>query len=357
MEIIKRIVGKDEYRRIVVLAGVIFVIYLLRDMADFFLMTFIITYLMYRVQNSIFLFLKKFVRIERRIVAVALYLILVMGLVLAIYTYTPKMVNQFNEIRKEVSRIYTTIPADNYTMKVVKDSVKNLDFEKYAGQGIDLVLKTVGNVINALIAFLLSLFFVLEGERVKKFTKKFKDSNISTIYNDIEFFGRKFLNSFGKVIEAQVLISLTNTILSVICLAFLGFQDYLLGMAIMIFLLGLIPVAGVIISLVPLSLIGYGIGGFNLIIYLLIMVAIVHCVETYVLNPKFMSMKTKLPIFYTLFILIISEKLIGMWGLIIGVPIFVFMLEIFQVNIGNEKTKKGGEVNHEGSNAGTNAKY
>ncbi|WP_144540797.1 AI-2E family transporter, partial [Bacillus subtilis] len=74
----------------------------------------------------------------------------------------------------------------------------------------------------------------------------------------------------------------------------LGFPQ-LLGLALMIFLLGLIPVAGVIISLFPLCMIAYNIGGIMYVVYILVIVTVIHALESYVLNPKFMSQKTNLP--------------------------------------------------------------
>ncbi|MNO01889.1 hypothetical protein D3C81_2221550 [compost metagenome] len=63
------------------------------------------------------------------------------------------------------------------------------------------------------------------------------------------------------------------------------------------------------------------------------MIAVVHAVETYFLNPKFMSNKTHLPIFYTFLILLFSEHFLGVWGLIVGVPIFMFFLDIIEVPV------------------------
>ena len=54
-------------------------------------------------------------------------------------------------------------------------------------------------------------------------------------------------------------------------------------------------------------------------------------IESYVLNPKFMSSRTELPIFYTFVVLLVSEHLFGVWGLIVGVPIFTFLLDIVGV--------------------------
>ena len=66
---------------------------------------------------------------------------------------------------------------------------------------------------------------------------------------------------------------------------------------------------------------------------------IIHAIEAYILNPKFMSSRTKLPIFYTFVILLVSEKFLGVWGLIVGIPIFNFFLEILGVKIRTKLTK------------------
>jgi predicted PurR-regulated permease PerM len=100
----------------------------------------------------------------------------------------------------------------------------------------------------------------------------------------------------------------------------------------------MIPVAGVFISLIPLSIIAYNKGGITDIVIMLVMIAVLHALETYVLNPKFIQAKTNLPAFYVFVILIISEHLIGPWGLIIGIPLFIFFVDLIQ-NDPNEKIK------------------
>ena len=156
----------------------------------------------------------------------------------------------------------------------------------------------------------------------------------------LHFLAENLLGTFGKVIEAQFIIAIVNTVLSIIALWIMDFPQ-LFGLGIMIFFLGLIPVAGVIISLIPLSLIAYTIGGFIQVLYILIIIAIIHAIEAYILNPKLMSSKTDLPIFYTFIVLIFSEHFFGVWGLIIGIPIFVFLLDVLEVtNTGDNKKHK-----------------
>lgn len=84
----------------------------------------------------------------------------------------------------------------------------------------------------------------------------------------------------AKVIEAQFLIAVVNCILTVIALIVLGFPQ-LLVLAVMIFLLGLIPVAGVIISLFPLCIIAYNVGGVMYVVYILVFITVIHALESY----------------------------------------------------------------------------
>ena len=78
-------------------------------------------------------------------------------------------------------------------------------------------------------------------------------------------------------------------------------------------------------------MVAYSVGGLRDVIYILIMICVIHALEAYVLNPKFMSSKTELPIFYTFIVLLVAEHFFGTWGLIVGVPIFTFLLDILGV--------------------------
>ncbi|SIG07879.1 Domain of uncharacterised function DUF20 [Mycobacteroides abscessus subsp. abscessus] len=54
-----------------------------------------------------------------------------------------------------------------------------------------------------------------------------------------------------------------------------------------------------------------------------------------------MSSKTELPVFYTFIVLIFSEHFFGIWGLIVGIPVFMFLLDILGVKeIAPKQTKQ-----------------
>jgi predicted PurR-regulated permease PerM len=173
---------------------------------------------------------------------------------------------------------------------------------------------------------------MIERDKVKKFASKFGESKVSSVYSYIKYFGRNFINSFGKVMQAQILIAFINSLLSMLALWIMNFPQ-LLGLGMMIFIFSLVPVAGTMISLIPLSIVAFNIGGIRMILYVLIMIAVLHALESYVLNPKLMSDKTELPVFLVFIILIVSEHFMGVWGLLIGIPLFIFLLDILNIKL------------------------
>lgn len=54
------------------------------------------------------------------------------------------------------------------------------------------------------------------------------------------------------------------------------------------------------------------------------------------LNPKLMANKTNLPVFFTFVILIVSEHFMGTWGLLLGIPIVIFILDMIGVDLTEE---------------------
>ena len=75
-------------------------------------------------------------------------------------------------------------------------------------------------------------------------------------------------------------------------------------------------------------------------VFVLIMIFIIHAIESYILNPKLMSDSTNLPIFFTFVTLIVSEHFMGTWGLLLGIPIFMFILDLIGVDFSKKNEFK-----------------
>ncbi|RUT28130.1 AI-2E family transporter [Paenibacillus zeisoli] len=340
MTFFKELFQVPGIRRFFALVFLIAVLYLFRSMLNLILITFIFTYLINRLHKFIIKSTEKTVRLNKTFTVASIYVVILSLVGYVIYKYSPVLVKEVNELVNQVISFYNKPPVDlpsNVIVDYLMESLKKIDLASYVDKGLDFILKTVTDIgkwgFNLFIALILSLFFLLEKEKVVRFTSKFKESKASYFFNELQYFGKKFLHSFGKIIEVQFLISLTNALLSTVFLWILGFPN-LIALGLMIFLLGLVPVLGVFVSLIPLCAIAFKIGGLTKIIYVLIMIVVLHAIESYILNPKFMSSKTHLPIFYTFTILLVSEHFFGVWGLIVGVPVFMFFLDILEVPVG-----------------------
>ena len=331
MDTIMDFFQKKSVKRFLIFALILFVLFSVRSMMNLILLIFIFTFLM----NGLVEFTMKKIKINRTLLVLFLYALIVSLLTIGIVKYLPVITTEISQLIRQISN-FSFDSYDNPIFDYIGSIITGNQITSYLENGFQFLLKSFTDIsktsVQVLIALLLSLFFLIEKPRLISFTNKFKESKIAPFYREIEYFGSKFSRTFGKVIEAQFIIALINTFLTVIILLILGFPQ-IFGLAIMIFFLGLIPVAGVIISLIPLSLIAFTIGGFLKVFYMFVAIMVIHAIEAYILNPKLMSSKTNLPVFYTFVVLIFSQHFFGVWGLITGIPVFVFLLEILDVTI------------------------
>ncbi len=330
MENVRRFFANLTVRRFSILAIICLLLFSIRDMLNLVLLTFLIAYVMHSLQQALSKRISKYVVVNSKVIIILLYLIFVTMIVFALIHYVPKLFIQIKQLKDSLVA-FTNLPApeDEFSRYIYK-TLKDLNLQAYVKQGFEYVLRISNWGTTFVLSLILSLVFILEKSRIVTFTFKLKASKLSWLYEELEYFGRKFILSFGKVIEAQLLIALCNTVFTVIGLWILGFP-YLFALSIMIFMLSLVPVVGFVVSLIPLCLIGYNIGGLMMIVYVIAMIAVLHVLEGYLLNPKLMSSKMNLPMFYTFVVLVFSEHYLGVWGLILGIPIFVFLLDILDV--------------------------
>ncbi|WP_268913726.1 AI-2E family transporter [Lentilactobacillus sp. SPB1-3] len=332
MHMYKRFIENVPLRRIVVLLAAIAILVVLRSMMNIILLTFIFSLLVTKLTK----FVQKYVKLPSALIVTIVFLIVVVGLFSAITKYVPQLAVQTVRSTSDVINFYSNpknLP-DDQTLGWINQLIQQSHILSSVKNGVGLIWHSITAVttmgVTLFLSLMLSFFFSIEEKQMVQFSQSFKNSYVSWLFEDLEYFGRKFVATFGVVIEAQFFIALVNTAITTVVMIVMGLPQVAV-LALMVFILSLIPVAGVIISLIPLSLVGYSVGGFTDIIYLIVTIIIVHALEAYVLNPKFMSSRTNLPIFYTFVVLLIGENFFGVWGLICGVPVFTFFLDILGV--------------------------
>jgi predicted PurR-regulated permease PerM len=351
MNILKEIMKSEGVKKVVAILLLVVLLFSIRSMFNLILLTFIFTFLFSSLQNFLYEKINKFIPVKRAWITVLVYASATAGLVIALVKYIPLLMKQLVAIGTQIS----TFQLDEYAESVdprLFNVLKGIKIDEYVAKGAEALMDSVPHVgefgLHIVLGLLLSFFFIMEKEKLAKFGESVERSRIGGVYSIYKHFGKSFLNSFGKVLNVQIMISFINAILSVIILGFLGFSQ-VIGLGFMIFISGLIPVAGVIVSFIPISIIAFTIGGLTKVLWVVVLITVLHVLESYILNPKLMSMKTELPIFLTFVTLIVGEHFIGIWGLLIGLPLFMFFLDIANINPSHEEqaTSKIKEEPHE----------
>lgn len=323
-----RFISNVHLHRFVVLLMLIAVLYYARGMMNTILLTFIFTYIVVHLIRWV---QRKAPKTPTWLITAVVYLLIVVGLYYVVTDYIPLLVKEIVKMANSLGEFYQSKDM-KWLMSYVNQYISTDSLFGQAKHGVALLVDTITSIgtltFAVAMSLILSFFYTIELDQMNEFSKSFLTSTyLGWMFEDIYYFGQKFVNTFGVVLEAQFFIALCNTGLTMICLLVMHMpQIFALGL--MVFLLSMVPVAGVIISLIPLSMVGYSVGGLRYVIYILVMILVLHALEAYVLNPKFMSSRTELPIFYTFMVLLVSEHFFGTWGLIVGVPIFTFLLDI-----------------------------
>ncbi|OCS90441.1 AI-2E family transporter [Caryophanon latum] len=306
-------------------------LFFLKNALNFLLLTFIFTYLAYTIFTKVLHIMPSKWHMKKSIIII-MYSVVLFVIAFVGYRYLPVAVQQFSTIVIQGSS-FNLQAYENVLPVQIYDLLNNLDMggmlESIGAKALAATTGISTLLLEAFVAILLSFFFLFELDKIKSFSASLRTIETAKIYDQVAAFGQSFLNTFGIAIKVQIMISSINTLLSIVGLLLLGFPN-ILGLAIMIFFLGLMPVIGVVISLVPLSIIAFQIGGPIYVVYMIMMIMVIHAIESYFLNPKLYSITMKLPIFYTFIVLMVGELLFGAWGLVIGIPLFVFIIGLIK---------------------------
>lgn len=352
---------KEVIHKIIAYTLLILAIYFLQGFLFLFFLTFIFSYLFLSswefLKGKIDGILKKRCKNDKtgkkvcrfiplNLVILIEYIVFLTFLVFIFSSITPKLVNELWELPNTVPFLADQV--NIITDKV--EEVKTLNSEIGLGvqeilseNDIDVVvniwekIKSFGVVfLQVVLAFVLSFIFIVDRERLKKYLLGIKKSSFNFLYKEYKIIFDKIIKSFGIIFKAQATIALVNAVLTTIWLIGIGLIHggsfpYLLTLALIVFICGFIPVLWVFISSIPILFVAYSIiGGYTVVIEIILLIAIVHVIEAYYLNPKIVSRFIEVPMSLTFIILIISEHFFWIAWLLIGISCFYFFVGVMQ---------------------------
>ena len=179
-------------------------------------------------------------------------------------------------------------------------------------------------VSTFLLGTLFSFLIMLDFPKLRARTISLRDSRLRDIYDVTARSVVRFAIVVGMGFRAQMMIAGVNTVLTALGMYLLGIQPVGL-LSTVVFFCGLIPVLGTFISSAPIVLVAVNTVGPSHALWAIVMIIIVHTIETYILNPRIVAAMFKISPLVTLIILYVGHKLFGLWGMVLGVPVSVFI--------------------------------
>jgi predicted PurR-regulated permease PerM len=276
-------------------------------------------------------------KIGRRVLVLITYVLFIFGLLAFIKFGVPKMSEQAALFSTKFQGTITTITNeiknstdDPELSKIIGDYTDALNTKDLGEKANQWVLSKIANSWHYVTWFFVSLVFsfliIMELPELMQKFRSLRFTRLHVIYDETVSSVILFGKVVGENFRAQILISLVNTVLTVVGLLFIG-VGYEVLLAVIVFSCGLVPVLGVFISSVPIMLIAINAGEGELHKFYLSLglIAFIHIVEAYVLNPRIISSVHRLNPVITLMILYIAHSLMGMWGMFLGIPISVYI--------------------------------
>ncbi len=172
----------------------------------------------------------------------------------------------------------------------------------------------------ALIALILSIIYTLEEHELHELHEKIDPKSLmGTVLRWFEYVAE----AIRITIQLQLVVAAVNTALTLPVLLILGIH-HVPSLMILIFVSGLIPVVGNVVSGAVLSLLAYQAKGVAGIGVFVVLTFVLHKIEAYYLNPRLTSKHVHLPGFAIVVSLICWEHLLGFVGLFVSFP-FLFV--------------------------------
>lgn len=218
-----------------------------------------------------------------------------------------------------------------------KDSASAQIFQSLIGtnekgehkDGSEVLKGIVASILGTGSTFLLSLLFsfliLLDLPRLSEAVQDLRNTRLSFIYLEVAEAIGDFASVVGSALSAQVLIAFVNTFLTALGIVLLGLTPNLAFLSIVVFLCSFIPVAGVFISSAPICLLALQKGGAGLMVGAAVLIWVIHLIEAYILNPQIYGQRLRVNPVLVLIVLTVAGKLLGIWGLVLGLPVCTYI--------------------------------
>jgi len=187
----------------------------------------------------------------------------------------------------------------------------------------------VGGLLQGVVSLLLSFLIMWDLPNMARGVRSLGQSRrrwVRGLYREVAPQVSSFASIMGRSFEAQALIALVNTALTTVGMLVLGLPGVVF-LALFVLLCSFVPVAGFILSTIPMCLVALVEYGLTKMLLVVLMVLLVHLFEAYVANPQIYSSLLELHPILVLSALYVAEHFYGPKGMLLAVPLAEYLVE------------------------------
>lgn len=203
-----------------------------------------------------------------------------------------------------------------------------------------LIAKIASSIWNIILGIIISIYLLIDKDKLcalnKKITYALFPQNVAN--KVIEITHRSNI-TFGKFLIGKILDSSIIAILTFMVLTFFN-MPYTLLISVIIGVTNIIPFFGPFIGAVPAFIIILFVSPIKALWFLLI-ILIIQQIDGNFIGPKILGNSIGISAFWILFSILIAGKVLGILGMIIGVPLFAIIYSIVKEVVESRLKKKG----------------
>jgi len=286
-------------------------------------------------------YFKKF-KINRVFAVVILYICTVLVLALLFYLFAPLLITEIYNFSVFLSSYVTNSPIINYfsndAFGGAKDIVNNLShslslttlvytsntfISNLSGGFFQVLSVAFGSIFNVVLIVLISFYLSIQENGMENFLRIILPIEHEEYAVDLWQRSRRKIALWMK---GQMLLGILIAILTYLMLSLLGIQ-YAMLLALIAGAMELIPY-GILIALIPAVYFSFLSGGTGSAIMVAGSYIILHEFDVFLFSPLVIKSVVGLSPLVVILAAMIGFKLGGVWGLVLAIPVSVFIMEL-----------------------------
>ncbi len=324
-----------------VLFGLLFLIFVFPKLLGFFA-PLILAWIIALMANPLVHFLEKKVKIMRKHGSALVIVLVILSIVGLIYFVVSTLASQAAQIAARLPEIYESVVGNIQSFlaslheryDIVPPSIQNFfsgdeddkisDYVLTALNSLKSPLAAAGSVagsfvdilVLSILTIMLSYFFIVNNSNIRKAVGKIIPKSISDSYDIIK---NTILKAITGYLKACLQIMMVMFVVLFVFFVIIG-VDYAALIALITAVLDFMPFIGTGFVLMPWALYSLVIGEYRTAV-LLVAAYLAAMIIRRLIEPKLVGDSVGMSSFETLLSMFIGYRLIGMLGLILGIPI------------------------------------